>query len=86
MLLAGHARGDTLSDNFSAGLRPELWTVVQTTPGQFGFDDTQGDVRFQRISPSTPGGLQNIAADFNHDTFINSQDFFDFLAAFFAGC
>jgi len=25
-------------------------------------------------------------ADFNQDNFVNSQDFFDFLAAFFAGC
>jgi hypothetical protein len=30
-------------------------------------------------------GTPPCAADFNHDTVVNSQDFFDFLAAFFAG-
>jgi hypothetical protein len=32
------------------------------------------------------GGPGCCTADFNHDGHVNSQDFFDFLAAFFAGC
>ncbi len=38
---------------------------------------------------SFPAGLCvgfRCTADFNHDGVVNSQDFFDFLAAFFAGC
>jgi hypothetical protein len=38
---------------------------------------------------SFPAGLSvmsSCTADFNHDGIVNSQDFFDFVAAFFAGC
>ena len=35
-----------------------------------------------------PGGYPHggNAADFNEDGVVNSQDFFDYLAAFFTGC
>jgi hypothetical protein len=38
--------------------------------------------------PDTPimAGDTGCLADFNHDGVVNSQDFFDFLAVFFAGC
>ncbi|MBC7772715.1 MAG: hypothetical protein H7210_09500 [Pyrinomonadaceae bacterium] len=35
---------------------------------------------------SNPATFTLCPADFNCDAFANSQDFFDFLAAFFAGC
>jgi hypothetical protein len=43
------------------------------------------------VTTSTAGtitviGTPACTADFNHDGVVNSQDFFDFLNAFFAGC
>ena len=42
---------------------------------------------FAAALAATPAAAQDAPpADVNHDALVNSQDFFDFLAAFFAGC
>lgn len=48
-------------------------------------DFSEGDVLAQNVNPDgTLGGMPACAADFNADDAVNSQDFFDFLTAFFA--
>ena len=53
------ARGETFSDDFSAGLDPNLFSVTQTTEGLFSLDATQGVVHLVKTG-SSPGGVQNI--------------------------
>src|SRR5688500_15733222 len=69
---------------------------LNAVAGTFTFSGTAG--QFDAVSPASPlngggfallGGFWAIAAsrcdaDFNTDGVVNSQDFFDFLAAFFA--
>ncbi|MGE3108011.1 MAG: hypothetical protein AB7G11_00040 [Phycisphaerales bacterium] len=38
------------------------------------------------FTPARAASFRVSASDFNSDGLINSQDFFDFLAAFLAGC
>ena len=59
VLAPGAARGVTFSENFSAGLDPNLFSVTQTTAGLFSIGATQGVVHLAKAAGS-PGGLQNI--------------------------
>lgn len=52
--------GSTYADDFSAGLAPQYWSVIQTTPGLFSVDASQGDVRLAKTAMNSPGGLQNV--------------------------
>ena len=45
-----------------------------------------GDQAAPVLRSAQPSGGLFGTVDFNRDALINSQDFFDFLAAFFAGC
>jgi hypothetical protein len=79
---------------FSGATSPTL-TITQALAS----DTATYDVRISApgcgggmvVTTSNPGTITVIGnpactADFNHDGFVNSQDFFDFLTAFFAGC
>ena len=59
VLAPGAARGVTFSENFSAGLDPNLFSVTQTTDGLFSLNATQGVVHLAKVAGS-PGGLQDI--------------------------
>ena len=55
----GIASGVTFTEDFSSGLDPNLFSVVQTTDGLFSLDATQGVVHLAKTA-SSPGGLQSI--------------------------
>ncbi len=50
----------TFTDDFSAGLTPQFWSVIQTTPGLFSVNASQGDVRLAKTAMNSPGGIQNV--------------------------
>jgi hypothetical protein len=56
--------------------------VLAWTDGPGGL----GDVLVQDVNPDGTLGNPACTPDINHDGLLNSQDFFDFLTAFFAGC
>jgi len=57
--------GSTFSDAFSNGLDPAYWSVIQTTPGLFSVDTSQGDVRLAKTAMTSPGGIQNVTVQLN---------------------
>ena len=69
IVLASPACADTFFDSFNSGIRSAFWTVQQTTDGQFAVDDSAGHVHFDRINPSSPGGVQNIGLYLNMNRF-----------------
>lgn len=52
------ARAATFSDDFSAGLRPTWWSIIQTTSNFYSVDASQGNVRLAKTSAHNPGGVQ----------------------------
>lgn len=57
---------------------------VALVAGEFDFGRTL-DIAVLNSARSSVSMLRGpLASDFNHDTFVNSQDFFDFIAAFFS--
>jgi hypothetical protein len=55
----------TFDDDFSAGLRPQSWTVTQTTTGLFAVDATQGNLQLTKVGSNTTSALQNVAVVLN---------------------
>jgi hypothetical protein len=55
----------TFVDDFSLGLRPECWTVLQSTPGFYSVNATDGTVRLAKGSATTPGGVQYVFVRLN---------------------
>jgi hypothetical protein len=79
----------TVTSDAAAGLAPFDVTLSAIVPvGAFVTstatrDSTADTSEFSACTPVTGSAC---AADFNHDDTVNSQDFFDFLTAFFEGC
>jgi hypothetical protein len=86
----------TSSESWQFIIGDVIATLPNNTNGFIGFTSNPPRADFILTSPSSSQGgisIDNLltgaigcAADFNHDGVVNSQDFFDFLAAFFAGC
>jgi len=55
----------TFSDSLENGLETEFWTLSQTTPGLYSFDDTQGNFTLAKTAMQNPGGLQNVGINLN---------------------
>jgi hypothetical protein len=57
---AGNAQGDTFSDDFSTGLDPSYWGIIQSTPNFYSVDASQGNVQLAKTSAQNPGGIQGV--------------------------
>ena len=90
--MSGFERRTMPLDLFAQNVVPFSLLMVaagdKTVPAQAGskapvgiFVEETGKTGFAFLTDLFAGN-----ADFNHDGFTNSQDFFEFLAAFFAGC
>jgi len=55
----------TFSDSLANGLETEFWTLSQSIPGLYSFDDTQGSFAFAKTEMQNPGGLQNVSISLN---------------------
>src|SRR5262249_23259674 len=60
----------------------ENYTEMLGSNGQWN-DQPDGGNGFVQFGIAEIGGPPPCRADFNHDSFVNSHDFFDFLTAFF---
>jgi hypothetical protein len=60
------AQGGVFYDDFSAGIRSDVWSIKNTTVGLYSMDDSQGDVCFAKVN-NTPGGFQCIGLMLNID-------------------
>lgn len=58
------AAAGSFTDDFSAGMRPQFWSMIDSSPGVYGFNDTLGDVRLTKIAPIQTN-LQKIGGDLN---------------------
>ena len=52
--------GGTFSDDFSTGLDPSQWSVIQTTSNFYTVDASQGNVQLAKTSVHNPGGVQAV--------------------------
>jgi len=75
-------------DGRIVGSRAAILSINYAAPSDAGNYDVQVSNGCQtRVSEAAELLIEPAcSADFNHDGSVNSQDFFDFVAAFFAGC
>jgi hypothetical protein len=66
VLSAVTAQAGVFYDDFSAGIRSDVWSINNTTVGLYSVDDSHGDVRFAKIN-NTPGGFQCVGLALNMD-------------------
>jgi hypothetical protein len=90
----GHTKGQWVQQTFTitnAQLQevfkqfPPGPVMVSVLPIRFGSSSSTGTIFWDDIE-LTQGGTNTCPCDWNQDSTLNSQDFFDFLTAFFAGC
>ena len=67
--VAAAVRGGTFSDDFSTGLDPSYWSVIQSTPNFYSVNATQGNVQLAKTSATNPGGVQNVYIRLNATLF-----------------
>jgi hypothetical protein len=53
-------RGQSFSDDFSNGLNPSYWSIIQTITNFYSVNAAQGDVHLATVATSNPGGLQTV--------------------------
>ena len=61
----GDSSAATFADDFSKGLRPEVWNVLQSTPNFYSVNVIDGKVRLEKGSVNNPGGIQNVSIRLN---------------------
>jgi hypothetical protein len=69
LIAAAGVHAGTFSDDFSTGLNPSYWGVIQQTPNYFSVDVSHGDVRLAKGSVDNPGGIQGIYIRLNFALF-----------------
>ena len=62
-------RSGTFSDDFSTGLDPSYWSIIQSTPNLYSVDASQGNVQLAKTSATNPGGVQNVYIRLNFAPF-----------------
>ena len=54
------ARSATFTDDFSTGLNPAYWNIIQSIPGLYSVNAAQGNVQLAKIAAHNPGGVQYV--------------------------
>ena len=65
----GGIHAGTFTDDFSAGLDPSYWSVLQTTANFYSVDATHGNVQLAKSSAHNPGGVQVVYIRLNFALF-----------------
>jgi hypothetical protein len=60
LAFSGSVSAETFTDDFSAGLRPAWWSVIQSTTNFYSVDASQGNVQLAKTSAHNPGGFQYV--------------------------